>query len=305
MSVKPTSSRFSSICLSLSLAVSPVALGALLVTTPGCLFGSGGPSTVGQGKEQYRTGEPSFDEYFGALYELQVELGRAPEDEKEARRNLSKDLKGDPDASATMLAKRVEKRAAELAEAGTGLKVELRGLGEGTAAVEITPAGNDLDSEGTAFVAAVKKGILTQATIHNRMRKAQLVLERLQSLTPALEQQVDSVFRKSVAQKGEVRKNLADAKKLIPIMSARAQEVAESSHGAAKKLVDVCNTDDGSFNKPPPPPPPPDEEEEPPPDPKAKPKAGDKPKPPPGDKPKPPPGDKPKPPPPPPGDFEP
>ncbi|HMR75214.1 MAG TPA: hypothetical protein PKD61_08880, partial [Polyangiaceae bacterium] len=115
--------RASHTLLSLAIAASPLGLVAV-ASTPGCLFGSGGPSAVGQGK-QYQSGDPTFDEYFQSLYDLQVELAKAPSDEKEIRRELAKQLKGDPDASATLLAKRAEKRAKELATAGTGLKAEV------------------------------------------------------------------------------------------------------------------------------------------------------------------------------------
>ncbi len=306
--------RASHTLLSLAIAASPLGLVAV-ASTPGCLFGSGGPSAVGQGK-QYQSGDPTFDEYFQSLYDLQVELAKAPSDEKEIRRELAKQLKGDPDASATLLAKRAEKRAKELATAGTGLKAEVSGLGEGDPAAEINAAGNDLDADGKEFVDAVKAAIVSQAKLHNRMKKAGRIIEKLSGMSAALEQQVDGAFRKSVSQKGEVRKNLADAKKLLPIMQARADEVASNAETAVKKLIEAVNTDDGSFNKPPPPPPPP-----PPEDPTGetgngdKPKSGggDKPKSGGGDKPKSGGGDKPKsgggppppPPPPPPGDFEP
>lgn len=307
--------RLSQSLLPLAIWASPVALAAIATTTPGCLFGSGGPSAVGQGK-QYKTGDPTFDEYFQSLYDLQIELGKAPNDEKEIRRELAKQLKGDPDASATLLSKRAEKRAKELAEAGTGLKVEVSGLGEGDVSAEVSSAGADLDGEGKDFVNAVKAAIVSEGKLHNRMKKAGRIIEKLSGMTAALEQQVDTSFRKSVSQKGEVRKNLVDAKKLLPIMQARADEVAGSAETAVKKLAEALNTDDGSFDKPPPPPPPPPEETNgsenggtttPPVDkPKGggtdKPKGGgtDKPKGGGTDKPPPPP-----PPPPPPGDFEP
>ncbi len=290
------------------MAASPVGFAAL-ASTPGCLFGSGGPSAVGQGK-QYQTGNPTFDEYFQSLYELQVELAKAPADEKAIRQALAKELKGDPDASASLLAKRAAKRAKTLAEAGTGLKIKVSGLGEGNPAAEVTTAGADLDAEGTEFVNGMKTAIVAEARLHNRMKKAVRIIEKLSGMTVALEQQVDTAFRKSVSQKGEVKKNLADAKKLLPIMQARAEEVATNAEAAVKKLSETLKTDDGSFDQPPPPPPTPPE------NPEGEngegtgtgdpPTGGDKPKTGGGDTPKtgggtPPPP----PPPPPPGDFEP
>lgn len=74
----------------LSSAVVPVAL-ALAAAQPGCMFGSGGPSTVAQG-HAYRSGDPTFDRFFTELYELQVELAKAPDDEKAHRIALAKKL---------------------------------------------------------------------------------------------------------------------------------------------------------------------------------------------------------------------
>jgi hypothetical protein len=68
----------------------PVAL-SLALLQPGCMFGGGGPSAVGQG-QQYRSGDATFDQFFSELHELQVELAKAPADEKENRIALAKKL---------------------------------------------------------------------------------------------------------------------------------------------------------------------------------------------------------------------
>lgn len=71
-------------------AMLPVAL-ALAALQPGCLFGSPGPSAVGQGQE-YRSGDATFDEFFAKLHELSVDLAKAPQEEKEHRIALAKEL---------------------------------------------------------------------------------------------------------------------------------------------------------------------------------------------------------------------
>ncbi len=305
--------RASSVFFALSTALTPIGLAAV-VSTPGCfVFGSGGPSAVGQGKK-YVSGDPNFDEFFATLFDLQVDLGKVPQEEKEIRHQLAKELKGDPDASGSLLAKRAEKRAKDLASAGTGLKLEVKGLDEGEdPSADMSSAGKDLSGDDKEFADAVEKAALSELKLIARLRKGKAEIERLKALSMALDQQVDGAFRLGgPSKKAEVRKNLADARTLMPLMAARADEVIDSARTTVKKLKDAVNTDDGSFNKPPPPPPPPVEPEnggagE---DGKTPPK-GDKPK---GDKPKPK-GDKPKPPPPPPppvnppkpppGDFEP
>ena len=125
----------------------------------------------------------------------------------------------------------------------------------------------------------------------------------------ALDQQVDAAFRLGgPSKKSEVRKNLNDARTLMPLMGGRADEVIESARTTVKKLEEAMHTDDGSFNKPPPPPPPPETPPENGEDGPDKPHTDkphtDKPKPH-TDKPKPPPSTPPTPPKPPPSDFEP
>src|SRR5690349_469945 len=94
---------FSSI--SLVTPATPVALAALTLSATGCL-GSKGPSAVGQG-QKYTSGDPTFDEFFTQLYDFQIEMGKAPESEKQVRKDLATALKMDDDgASAAMLSKK-------------------------------------------------------------------------------------------------------------------------------------------------------------------------------------------------------
>jgi hypothetical protein len=67
------------------------ALLALVALQPACLFGRPGPSAVGQGQE-YQSGDPTFDQFFANLHEVQVEMASAPKQEKEHRIALAKTL---------------------------------------------------------------------------------------------------------------------------------------------------------------------------------------------------------------------
>ena len=308
MSLTRFSNRASSFFLALSTALTPVGLAAI-ASTPSCLFGSGGPSAVGQGKK-YVSGDPNFDDFFNALFELQVELAKSPQEEKEIRRELAKKLKGDPDASGTLLAKRADKRAKELASNGIGLKMEVSGLDEGDEpSAKVTTVGKDPSGDDKEFVDAVQKAAEAELKLVARLRKGKREIERLRGLSMALDQQVDAAFRLGgPSKKSEVRKNLNDARTLMPLMGGRADEVIESARTTVKKLEEAMHTDDGSFNKPPPPPPPPETPPENGEDGPDKPHTDkphtDKPKPH-TDKPKPPPSTPPTPPKPPPSDFEP
>jgi hypothetical protein len=299
-------------CTKKTIAAAATALGAsfgpalilgFALTQPACfLFGSSGPSMVGQGKK-YQSGDPQFDEYFAELYELQIEMGKAPAREKEIRQDIAKVTHSDPDTSASMLAKKVEKRTQEIAEGGSGARLEVEGAeGDGRASVKLELAGKELSGDDKSFLEAIEKAARDEAQILNRMREISRTIERMRALSVALDQQVDTAFRKGgPSKKSEVRKNLDDSRTLMPLMVARASETAEAAKNTLKRLSDAVDTKD-SFKKDEPPPPPPIEEGGPPidtGDPKPKPKPGTGT---PGTQPPKPPQPQPKPPPP---DFEP
>ncbi len=105
--------------------VLPVVL-ALSVVQPGCI-GAGGPSTVGQG-QAYRSGDPTFDQFFDQLHELQIEMAKAPEQEKQHRIALAKKLgmeieveeEAPPSAVPTRPASPAPRAAGTQATPGTG-----------------------------------------------------------------------------------------------------------------------------------------------------------------------------------------
>jgi hypothetical protein len=301
MSLKTYTSRIIAAALTATGAwLTPALIAAFALTQPACfVFGSSGPSMVGQGKK-YQSGNPQFDEYFAELFDLQVEMSKAPAREKEIRQDLAKITNSDPDASATMLAKKVEKRAKDLAEAGTGLALTVEGAdGDSKPTVAFEVTGKELSADDKSYFETVEKVAKDEAELLGRMRKLTKELERMRALSIALDQQVDNAFRKGgPSKKSEVRKNLEDSRTLMPLMASRATETSEASKTALKKLAEAIATKD-SFKKEEPPPPPPVEEGAPAtPDPDAKPPAKDKPKPKSG-------GGSTPPPPPPPPDFEP
>jgi hypothetical protein len=236
--------------------LTPVALATLTVSATGCL-GSKGPSAVGQG-QKYQSGDPTFDQFFTQLYDFQIEMGKAPETEKQVRKDLAAALKVDDEgASAAMLSKKVESWATQLASQGTGLKLEIKGLDEGEDPVAtLSRKGKELEGDDKTAADEVEKAALGAVKIVARMRKIRRMLDQLQSTSLALDNSVDQTFRLGgPSKKAEVRKNLADARTLIPLMQARSDEVLESAKSLGKKLLEAADTDDGKFDQPPPPPP--------------------------------------------------
>ena len=234
-------------------AATTTGLGLSLLATTSC--GASGPSAVGQGAK-YSTGNQRFDEFFTKLHELQLEMAGAPKREKEIRAALSKELGGDPDASPRLLAKRVEKKAKELADAGTGLKlVTSDPSSTDEPSAEISSAGVALDGAGTNFAASIKTATIAELKLAKRMKVARRQLEAMRAESMVLDTEVDATFRlEGPGKKGEVRKNLQDARTLIPLMTGRADEVFEKARQTVAQLKEACNTDDGSFSAPPPPP---------------------------------------------------
>ena len=290
---------------SATFAAAPLGL-VTIASTAGCgIFGSSGPSDVGQGK-QYTSGDPNFDQFFTELFELQVMLGDAPEGEKDVRRKLAATWDVEEDASAILIAKAVKRKVDAWAATGIGLKAETSGLegsDPGDSKLAVTVTDGSLSGDDQKMVKAAEAAGTSAAKVVARMGQAKMRITKLQATISALEGAVDTAFKKGgPGKKSEVRKNLEDAKTLMPLMNTRAEEVAISAKKLAKKLGEALTTDPSLLKKPEPKPvPPPETDGEGGPTGDGE-NAGDKPKPsgdkpkPSGDKPKPKPGgDKPKP----------
>ena len=91
---------------------------------PGCaIFGGGGPSLVAQGK-YYSSGNPQYDEFFIALYQLQVEMANAPSAALAERQNLAQALGLSPETPAEGVAQRLREEALKLSRTGLRMKLE-------------------------------------------------------------------------------------------------------------------------------------------------------------------------------------
>jgi len=238
-----------------------------LLALPGCfVFGSTGPSRVGQGKK-YTSGDPTFDEFFVTLHGHQVDMAKAPGMEKEIRKRLASDLKMEQGVSGALLTKKVGKVASQLADAGTGLKLEVPDKVDDEAAdedddvpskaspVSLKTAGREPQGDEQVFVKAVERAARSEFKLLARMDKRKRQLEKLKGTIMALDAQVDSTFRLGgPKKKSEVRKNLQDANTLIPLMIARADDVGGNARKFLKKLEEVASTDKGQFAVPLPPP---------------------------------------------------
>ena len=253
------------VTLSASVSFIPLTAAGLVVCATGCsILGSPGPSAVSQG-QKYQSGDPTFDEFFGNLYDMQVELAQSPASEKEIREELAKKVKLDEGASASMLGKKLGKKTEEFATAGTGLKMEVEGLdGDADPKVTLSVKGKELQGDDKSLVGAMEAAVKSATKLHVRMKKIKKALDQATGQILALEGTVDAAFRKGgPRKKAEARKNLDDAKKLVPLMGARAEEIAEAAKSTAKKVSEAAQTDTGQFDAPTPPVEPPPTEPDP------------------------------------------
>lgn len=219
-----------------SLALPVAAIGSALVV-PACLFGSPGPSKVGQG-QQYFSEEPSYDRFFASLYDAQVALGKAPDAEAQARGRIAQALALEVGASASVVGKALEKRVEALGKKGTVLQVRADNLDGDAPSVTATVTGTPAGPKDKSLVDAVTQAGPALAGLIVTSRKTAPKLDELETQARALEPGVDVTFRKGGARKkAEVRKNLDDALRLIPLMRIRAAEVEKNSRAMIDALV--------------------------------------------------------------------
>jgi hypothetical protein len=208
----------------------------------GCgVFAPKGPSDVARG-EYYAAGKPEFDSFFIALHDKQVELLAAPEEPSDARKNLTKTLALTPDASDDSLRERLTQDVKTLASQGLRLRLDVPAP---------TPA---LDASATLYASENGASTPLRTTLpqeatrlvrsRNRMLASKLELEKLNVTRITLEGHVDEAFRVDGPWKrDEVRRNLADGQKVITLMQARAQEVADLDEKLLTLLSEIVNTD--------------------------------------------------------------
>lgn len=213
-----------------------------LTLVSGCsLFAPKGPSEVARG-EYYSAGKPEFDSFFIVLHEKQVQLLAAPQEPAEARKNLTQTLGLAPDASDDTLKERLDQELKKLAGQGLRLRLDVPEA-TSTADASATLFASDTSS-ATPLRAALSQEATRLVRSRNKMLSNKLELEKLNVMGITLEGSVDQSFRvEGPWKRDEVRKNLADGQKVITLMRARAQEVADLDQKLLTLLSDVVSTD--------------------------------------------------------------
>jgi hypothetical protein len=213
---------------------------------------------VSQG-QQYTPGEPTFDAFFRDLHEAQVLLGQAPMTQQQIRANLAQALEV-ANASSDVLIERLEQLAAEAERSGAGIRLRMPdlnapNLGSQTLAAQLDVAGRPLDDRARGALAAAERAANEELQLVTQTQLAKQRMSGMHSAAISLEPQVDAVFRKGgPSKKAEVRKNLTDAQKLVPLMGARADEILQAAREFLPRVSQALTRNEKAFNPAPPPP---------------------------------------------------
>jgi len=204
-------------------------------------------SRVGAGLA-FSTGQATFDAFFSDLHRLQVLLARAPEEERSIREELGRSLALD-ETTANQLTDELSRRVASLAGTGVELRLVLEGFearaeADTSAQTRVTgtlPA--ELRGPVEAGTLAARRALRLAA----RLRGEAQILEQLATRAHALELDLEASFAGQPAERrAEIRTNLADGRRLIPLLDTRRRELRELSLRFAERLRVALTTGDGS-----------------------------------------------------------
>jgi hypothetical protein len=213
------------------------------------------PSQVQNG-QLYVSGQSEFDGLFRELHALSQLLANAPEEERQIRKTFASALAIENGATRQVLAEQVAIKAAELSAKKLRIKLDIEGLDADDESDTMAQAKviGTLDDDGQKFVESTTLATRQELRHTARLRRAQKRLEHLAQHASALDPWVDSTFGGLGATKlAEVRHNLNDARRQIPLLAVRAAELAEESRHTVQKLVNAMTTDAsiGSGKEPP------------------------------------------------------
>jgi len=227
---------------------------ALAIGTPsGCaLFGAKDESTVAQG-HYYASGNAYYDEFFVDLYMLQVGMAEAPKTPEAERQRLVQLLELEPQATPATIEQRLHEEALSLNRAGVHLRLDQSSLaGDPEAAfTQVRSNARPKENPAATLLAAVENSGTNLLRFQLTMKQKEAALSHLELMTIRLDAGVDRTFAQApVGKPSEVKKNLADAHKLIPLMRARAEALRNNTEQLLNALVHGLNTDDGSIGPP-------------------------------------------------------
>lgn len=231
-----------------------IAIGLMPLVSPACsVFGSPGPSAVGQGL-YYSSGNPHFDEYFVVFHDTQVAMGTANDRVKAASANLVTALGLPAETTHETLLEKAKLAADEIEAGGIHLRLTMPDLDSQAPpapSAKLDTMGGQPDDAKKKTIEAIEQCANEGLKLVAEMRNRKTTLSELQVQAITLDAQVDDAFRKEgPARKAEVHKNLRDAQKLIPLMDARADEVLRDETDFLKHLKPAVDRNVAAFDAP-------------------------------------------------------
>lgn len=184
--------------------------------------------------EPFVTGDPAYDRFFTTLHGMQTDLSRAPGEEQSMRAALSRELGLTHVAPPAELGAQVRQRVAALREAGVRVRLVVDEGSYAAAATATLHTDGEVPAAQRAFVTTLQWTADTEAKLMVRLRRQRWELTRLLWQDDGLGRSVDQSFAtRTDGERGEVQRNLDDARAVIPMLLARASEVAD----AARRLL--------------------------------------------------------------------
>jgi hypothetical protein len=188
----------------------------------------------------YVSGDPSYDEFFSALYQVQLPMGQAADREAGSRSRVCNALGVPGESSAEQIADALDQRAVGLGKSSITLKVKLSGMDAGNAAAELVVSGSPAKPADLALISALGQSLREDAALITDLRSQRPQIDRLKPQADSLEPGIDVTFRKGGnPKKSEVRKNVIDAQRIIPLMSQRSEDTEHLAKEFLQKIQKV------------------------------------------------------------------
>jgi hypothetical protein len=229
-----------------------VCLGAAAIA-PACAVFDSGPSLVAQGR-YYSSGNPQYDEFFIQLYQLQLQMADAPAIPDNERQALAQALELSAETPADGITQRLREEALKLGKTGLRMRLEQSpSLDKPEAAsATIRASYRPKESAPATLFAKIEASASNLLRTASAMKAAEVELGKLEVAVITLDADVPQAFAEArVGTQGEVKKNLADAQKLITLMKARGSEVNDQCEALLSGIAKAVDTDDGSLSAPP------------------------------------------------------
>ena len=213
------------------------------------------PTPVARGMK-FVSKNVAFDAFFTDLYYAQLDMLSLPEQERNNRKDLAKELKIDEGATATVLAERAATIAQGFAGKGTMVKLDIEGLeavDEADTSAQMRVSGY-LEGDNLHYAESITRTARSELKLLAHLNARGQTLQRLAARANMLEGEVERAFAGSDAKQIEfVRRNLSDAKLLISVMDEKRLELSLESRRTVERLASAVTTNPalGAPNEPP------------------------------------------------------